>query len=666
MKLFRYIAVILAISVSLFACQKSPPANEKTPEAPTESVGEAAPVEPEPLATNEPESDPIVVSSITGTAQFRHTANGEQQPLTVGQTLVESDIITTDSDAVIVIMLEEGKEIHLGGDTVFALSAIRRDASGNVNILALKQGSIVNIVDTKLAGDDVYEVHTPRLVMSVRGTSNYMETGADGDRVIGITGETHVFADDASFNVPQGSAVSHPEGAPPAIAPSGSADLPSLAEGFASGRGITYPPISEEELERSQQNAGSFSPSQGFGASDSFIDTLFRNSDITAANADDAGASGEAQPQPPAPPVTPAPVITPTPMSTETPASGETPADESTQSQSSTESAQGVANASSQTSLSNEASSSRTSSSSKKNSSYPTNPQPQPQPEPEPEPEPPSSYDHIHIKYTDLSSVSGDIVKNDNLNDADANGYQRAADITFSDISGLTKNMLPVPSDYYLVSFTASASVDGYDGHMVVDAKVISKTKTIVIKFYEELSGVLTYNDGRGSTTAAVLFGDDPDKTVYNDIEAGLTQYTDQHQKMLVTGTVVDSSMLFEAGSKPSAVTIAKGDLEELSLWVPIMPKPQATFAELSVLLPEDLTEPTAEPPTEDSTEPSVEDSAEPSTEDSTEQPAEDSTEPTTEDSTEPPTEDSAEPTTEDSAEPPEEDSVELTTEDMA
>lgn len=283
MKATRLLAVVCAAAMIFCACQKASPAPESSV-ASSEEPRPAPSVIAEEVAATE-QTPEILVTSVTGAgqAQFQHAQDGEKMPLTSGQALAELDIITTGGDVTVVVALEEGKEVHIGENSVFALSAIRRDSNGNVNILALKQGSIVNVVDTALEDGDIYEVYTPRLVMSVRGTANYMSSGKDGDSVVGITGETHVLAGDKPFNVVQGSAVAQQEGKDPSIGPSSSSDLPDLATGFTGGRNISFDGLSDDDIARAQQTAGNYSPSTlGANVAGDFAQSLFNNPDISA------------------------------------------------------------------------------------------------------------------------------------------------------------------------------------------------------------------------------------------------------------------------------------------------------------------------------------------------------------------------------------------------
>ncbi len=211
-------------------------------EVPTETIAE--------LATN-----PVIVASVIGTAQYQHTKQGVLETLEAGQILIEEDIVITGTDSHVIISLEKGKEVTVGAETIFALSAIRRDSEGNINIMALKQGSVVNNVETKLSKGDVYEVHTPRLVMSVRGTSNYMETGTDGDKIIGIAGETHAFIGEDCINVLQGMMTTQNPDGEVALLPSHNEDLPFMAKAFVEAKGITYKAITHQEIENAQAEA---------------------------------------------------------------------------------------------------------------------------------------------------------------------------------------------------------------------------------------------------------------------------------------------------------------------------------------------------------------------------------------------------------------------------
>ncbi len=227
----------------------------------------------------------VSVTKVEGIAKFQHSVEGTPEDLVAGQTLVEADIVLTGEDGLAVIQLEQGKEVTIGSDTVFALSAIRRDSSGNINIMSLQQGNVISDVETKLEEGDRYEIHTPRLVMSVRGTSNYLESDAGKDTLIGITGETHAYADGRKANILQGMKVIDNSAGEWQMLPATEADLPEAVKTFVKEKEIPYTPMSQSAIEEAQKGVENNEEPYDLGEVDrSFFDHTFTVTEELAAS----------------------------------------------------------------------------------------------------------------------------------------------------------------------------------------------------------------------------------------------------------------------------------------------------------------------------------------------------------------------------------------------
>lgn len=568
MRRFWYLAVILAITLAVSGCQ-----------------GKAQPQNP---------AAQVLVGAVTGEAQFQHTNEGEKQPLTVGQALVESDIVTSGAGALIVITLEEGKEIHIGENTIFALSAIRRDADGNVNILALKQGSIVNIVDTPLEENDVYEVHTPRLVMSVRGTSNYMETNAQGDTVIGITGETHIFSDTGSANVVAGMrAEMNPQTPSPKLSPLASRAMPKLASNYAKGRDISFGAITQDDIAQAQRGANEHKPSDRFAnefsgrlfqddsvsAPDSKAESTASSSSVASSEAAESASSEQESESTAAsaPPITETAVSSTAPVQTapaaQTPSSSTASSVSSkAESSSSTSSSGSRNNESYTTGTSSSGSGSRnndsyTSSKSSSSTPAPSSSTPAPSSSSTPTPPPPTSPTSATITVLYKDCFNGTEIGNDTIT--------LQGDGTFElNVSDLTK--LQNEDEWYLSSASTSVKLGNHGGNSFPmefsgDATVSvyifeSKASAIVLSFY------ITGEGYKGATHLNIPFS-----SLFTADGVNLTTATTAVQNVLspyggnIVGGQISLNMLYLVDkTNPPPAGYEAAHSTGFELWIPV------------------------------------------------------------------------------------------------
>ncbi len=125
----------------------------------------------------------IKAGKIEGEA-FRLTADGQSVPLKPGDSLIETDVVTTGKDSLVVLVFMNGSSVKLGADSKLAIEEFKMDPlAEDIKVADLKQepnvsktslnlayGEMVGDVK-KLNKDSSYNIRTPVGAAGIRGTT---------------------------------------------------------------------------------------------------------------------------------------------------------------------------------------------------------------------------------------------------------------------------------------------------------------------------------------------------------------------------------------------------------------------------------------------------------------------------------------------------------------
>lgn len=165
-------------------------------------------------ATNKQEPPLITVRYLAGDVVYLH--NGEEAPLTRESLLSEGDEIITRSDSMVVLKLDDTKQVQIAPDSRIEITNFKRSEEGEQTFLSLHEGNIINILDEPLEDNDSYEVETPSLIMAIRGTIASVSSSPEAGcaRVLLFEGSSLVSnrSSDEEVNVSVGSYASCQDG----------------------------------------------------------------------------------------------------------------------------------------------------------------------------------------------------------------------------------------------------------------------------------------------------------------------------------------------------------------------------------------------------------------------------------------------------------------------
>ncbi len=100
--------------------------------------------------------------------------NGSEKDLFEGLKLIPKDMVTTGEDGLIELFIDSDKHVVTEANTCFSVNAVGNENSGKVTI-DLQYGSTLITIDEKLAENSEFEVETPNVLCSVRGTTFEVE-----------------------------------------------------------------------------------------------------------------------------------------------------------------------------------------------------------------------------------------------------------------------------------------------------------------------------------------------------------------------------------------------------------------------------------------------------------------------------------------------------------
>lgn len=119
----------------------------------------------------------IAVQYLEGEAVYLR--NSEEFVLSTDTLLHQGDAIITQGDGLVVLKLDDDKQVQIAPGSHVEIAGFVRGAGGDKTLLTLHGGSIINVLDALLEGDDSYAVQTPSLVMAIRGTIASVSCEAD-------------------------------------------------------------------------------------------------------------------------------------------------------------------------------------------------------------------------------------------------------------------------------------------------------------------------------------------------------------------------------------------------------------------------------------------------------------------------------------------------------
>ncbi len=122
------------------------------------------------------------IKTSTGTAQIERA--GKKLPASVGQVVLQGDLVTTGADGSVGITFRDNSLVSIGPDSVLAIDRFVFNSTthqGNFDA-SLKQGTLA-VVSGKLAkqSPDAMKVKTPAAILGVRGTEFLVRTGPAKD-----------------------------------------------------------------------------------------------------------------------------------------------------------------------------------------------------------------------------------------------------------------------------------------------------------------------------------------------------------------------------------------------------------------------------------------------------------------------------------------------------
>lgn len=188
------IASILLIAVMLLGgCQ--------TQSSPSEST-----ITPGSVSTQAAGERTALVVHVQGEAHYE-TAT-QRTRLAVGTLLTEGHAVQTGTGGTATLLVDQDKFIYIAPETSFTLASLHAEDVQST-VLILKAGTLISDIQEPLPDDDIYEVHTPDLVMAIRGTiasvSCHEEESAvlllDGNAEVEFSSSTSLYTLEAGWRV---------------------------------------------------------------------------------------------------------------------------------------------------------------------------------------------------------------------------------------------------------------------------------------------------------------------------------------------------------------------------------------------------------------------------------------------------------------------------------
>ncbi len=148
----------------------------------------------------------ITVDSMEGTVELNREGNSVE--IFRGIHLKSGDTVNTEAESNMLLLADDDKHILAEENTGFSIEAVGTSEKGGIT-LHLEYGSTLITIDNKLSDGSSFEVHTPNVALSVRGTvfrvtydriqmcttveiiEGVVEIATDTNVVLGNAGETY-------------------------------------------------------------------------------------------------------------------------------------------------------------------------------------------------------------------------------------------------------------------------------------------------------------------------------------------------------------------------------------------------------------------------------------------------------------------------------------------